>query len=252
MSPKVLNTINLIGILLAFFIAEGPHLLRILAPYPHACVIVGVAMGVLSSFARLLDVLKSFSSVASMKKIDKSKDDDVPPAPPAPLAPAAIFVLFTSAFLLTAPDRALAQNDQLPVSSPQIGFTIGETGTCQLAAAVSAMQVNLKTGDAKRVAFLGGFGCTFHNWVVPYGATVYVGEGVSSEQGSAPQANLLFQFSNWIAFGPGVQLVKTPSGERVLQGLMSIVGTLNFGGTPAYMKVHTEEVLRMSRTPHAP
>lgn len=249
MSPKALRIVNLLGIILGFLIAEGPHLLNVLAPYPRACAAIGVAIGVLSSFSRLCDLLKSLSSVLSITRIAKSKNDDDVPPPPSPLAPAAVFVLFTSVFLLAGSGRARGQTNQAPVLNPQIGFTIGETGTCQMAAAISALQVNLKTGDAKRVAFLGGFGCTFHNWVVPYGATVYVGEGVSSEQGSAPQANLLFQFSNWIAFGPGVQLVKGASGDRVFQGLMSVVGTLNFGGTPVYMKTRTEQALRANRAP---
>lgn len=239
MNPKVLNALNLLSVIAAFLIADAPNLIKSLAPYPRVCVFVGVALALVSSFGRLVGWLKAFYGV----KVDSSKSDNGEDPPVPPRVAATILVLFTSLFLLTGTARA---QELKPAFNPQIGFAVGDIGSCQLATAVSALQVNLKTGDTKRVAFLGGFGCIFHNWVVPYGATVYVGESVSSTEGSSPQANLLFQLTDWIAFGPGVQLRKG-NGVYFTQGLFSVVATLNLGGTPMYVRDETVKAERAVR-----
>ena len=240
MKSKPLNALNVIAVVCAFLIADAPNYIKMLAAYSRACVYIGVAVGVLSSFARLIVLLKSVLGPYSSSH-DRSN-------PSAPIPPSVVtLALFVTAFLLVA-NPAQAQQDQ--PTTPQIGFNVGATGSCQLAAAVSALQVNLKTGDTKRIALLGGFGCTFNDWVIPYGATVYVGSGISSDEGTAPQANLLLQLSNWFAFGPGVQVVKAASGDRIFQGLLSFVGTLNFGGTPYYVKASADRAVRAAV--HAP
>lgn len=248
MKTKVINALNVISIILAFLIADAPRLLASLAPYPRACAFAGVLLGVVSSLARFLRVVRPlFVRLESDTKVDSAPPSNSAPPPTTPPGAAAL-VLIVAGFLLVA-RPAEAQTAPEPIALPQIGFTIGETGSCQLATAVSAFQINLKTKDVQRIAFLGGFGCTFNNWVVPYGATLYVGEGVSKTEGSAPQANLLFQLSNWFAFGPGVQLLKTQSGDYVFQGLLSFVGTLNFGGTPAYVKERAVRAVRAAARP---
>lgn len=237
MNSKALRILNLLAIVTAYLITELPRYVELLKPYPRACAFAGVSLAVISSLAKLVQLLKALAAPFSSSG-DKSN-------PSAPMPPSVIaLVLFLATFLLVArPAPANAQSEQ-PLPTPQIGFNVGNSGSCQLAAAVSALQVNLKTGDTKRIALLGGFGCTFDNWVIPYGATIYVGSGISSEEGTAPQANLLFQLSNWFAFGPGVQSIKTTSGGRVLQGLVSFVGTLNFGGTPFYIKTSADRAVR--------
>jgi hypothetical protein len=177
--------------------------------------------------------------------IEKSKDE----TPSSPIPPAVITLLVIG--FLVAWERPVQAQTDLPASLPQLGFDIGNIGSCQPAVAVSAFQVNLKTKDVKRVALMGGFGCLFHNWVVPYGAALYIGSGISEAEGASPQANLLIHVSNWIAFGPGVQAIKLPSGDRVFQGLLSFVGSLSFGGTTTYVKeqavqaaVRTERIMR--------
>jgi hypothetical protein len=236
MNLKALQTLNLLTIACAFLITELPRYIKLLAPYPRACTYAGVALGVISSLSNLVALLRSFAA-PYRSPIDKSN-------PSAPIPPSVIaLVLFFTAFLFVARPVNAQTSDQA-ISAPQIGFNLGDSGSCQLAAAVSAFQVNLKTGDTKRIAFLGGFSCIFNNWVIPYGATVYVGSGVSSEEGSSPQANFLIQLSNWFAFGPGVQTIKTASGNRVFQGLLSFVGTLNFGGTPFYVKASADRAVR--------
>ena len=138
-------------------------------------------------------------------------------------------VLIVGSLFLAAP--ALAQTP-----APQLGFCVPAWNTCfQPAAALSPIQINLKTGDYKRVSLMAGWGGVYHG-AVDLGAAVYVGVGISPDAPNAAQANLLFSLANVVAVGPGVQVFKDPGdGHLVWQGLLSAAINYNIGGSPAYV-----------------
>ena len=115
--------------------------------------------------------------------------------------------------------------------SPTTGFSVGNV-TCQMATALTAFQLNLKTLDYERVAFMAGWGCTYRGLAVPLGVAAYVGAGVSKSHPDGLQGNLLFSVADYGAVGPGVQLFKDPvSGDAVWQGLLSVSLNYNDGAS---------------------
>jgi hypothetical protein len=93
MDSKTLRALNLITIICAFLLVEAPRYIKMLAPYPRACAFVGVALGVISSFSRFLNLLKAF-----LMPYSSSNDKDNPSAPLPPSI--AALVLIGTLFLL--------------------------------------------------------------------------------------------------------------------------------------------------------
>jgi hypothetical protein len=144
-------------------------------------------------------------------------------------------VLIVGSLFLAAP--ALAQ-----APAPQLGFCVPAWNTgFQPAAALSPIQINLKTGDYKRVSLMAGWGGVYHG-AVDLGAAVYVGVGISPDAPNAGQANLLFSLANVVAVGPGVQVFKDPGdGHLIWQGLLSLAINYNVGGSTNYLRAKVGE-----------
>jgi hypothetical protein len=136
-----------------------------------------------------------------------------------------------TAFGVLALDRYAHAAD----ASPQLGFS-SQHWSFQPASAL-AYQLNLKTGDANRAAALVGFSGVYDGWVVPVGGAVLCGVGAATSGPNAIQCNLGLLVSNFGAVLVGVQEYKDPNGGgAVYQGLLGIAGTLNFSGSPSYLK----------------
>jgi hypothetical protein len=102
--------------------------------------------------------------------------------------------------------------------------------------AVTALQVNLKTFDYERIALNVGYGVTYKTSTVNLGAAIYAGVGLSSNEPNAPQASLLFNVGELVAFGPGEQMFSdSVTGERIFQGLFSVSLNYNVGGSSTYV-----------------
>ena len=129
--------------------------------------------------------------------------------------------------LLSSPVRA----EQV---SPQLGFTSGDW-TCQPATA-AGLQLNLKTGNYQRIAFLEGFGCTYRGYSQALGVAGYVGYGIAREAPNAYQGALLFSYADVLAFGPGVQTYKDPvDSSWIFQATLTLVINYNLGASPVYL-----------------
>jgi hypothetical protein len=146
-------------------------------------------------------------------------------------APSSTTLTATSTATQAAGDAAKASDARLKellTVTPHLGLK-GKKMTCQLASAVSALQVNLKTMDWERVAMMMGWGCTYRS-SVPFGAAVYIGLGLSKSHPNAFQTSVLFSLFDWGTLGPGVQIFKDPSnGSYVWQGLLTLALNLNIG-----------------------
>jgi hypothetical protein len=113
--------------------------------------------------------------------------------------------------------------------APHLGLKSGKM-TCQLATAVSAVQLNLKYNDWERVALMLGWGCNYRG-TVPVGANIYGGLGLSKNHPNAGQINILFNAYDWAAIGPGLEIFKDPAGNYVEQWLITIALNLNIGAS---------------------
>lgn len=118
--------------------------------------------------------------------------------------------------------------------SPQLGFASGDW-TCQPATA-AGLQLNLKTGNYQRIAFLEGFGCTYRGYSQALGFAGYVGYGIAREAPNAYQGALLFSYADVLAFGPGVQTFKDPvDSSWIFQATLTLVINYNLGASPVYL-----------------
>jgi len=77
---RTLHIINVTAIVVAFLIAMAPSYAEWLAPYPKACAVLGVAVGVLTNFSRLLKLLRAI--------VLSGVDGPVPTPPAPPVLPA--------------------------------------------------------------------------------------------------------------------------------------------------------------------
>ncbi len=128
-----------------------------------------------------------------------------------------------------APTPAPTPGD-LIVVVPQLGFVIG-SWTCQPATA-AGLQVNLKTGNYQRIAFLEGFGCTYRGYTQALGVAAYVGYGIAKDAPNAYQGALLFSYADVIAIGPGIQAFRDPSDSSwIAQGTLTLVANYNLGAS---------------------
>lgn len=197
----LLGTIGIAGPLLAIWAAH-------IAKGTSADIVIGTIMAVLSNLKT------AFGSGSSTS--------------PKGLA-MAVLLLFAPLSLLTLPSQAKAQ-----AVSPQIGFASGDW-TCQPATA-AGLQLNLKTGNYQRVAFLEGFGCTYRGYSQALGLAGYVGYGIAREAPNAYQGALLFSYADVLAFGPGVQTYKDPvDNSWIFQGTLTLVMNYNLGASPVYL-----------------
>jgi hypothetical protein len=145
-------------------------------------------------------------------------------------------LLFLAAALLAGSARAQPMVPPLP--SPQLGFCVDAWHTCfQPAAALSAFQINLKTGDYQRVALMAGYGGVWRGGPVDIGAAIYAGVGISATSPNAAQASLLFSFSDLAAAGPGVQVFRDPLDQHLIwQGLLTAAINYNVGASPTFLR----------------
>lgn len=153
---------------------------------------------------------------------------EAPPVPEKVAAPVPVVV--------PAPEQLAARLVKVLDAAP-LGLKLGDKTTCQLAGSVSGVQFNLKTGDYKRVALMGGYGCTYRG-KVPVGVAGYVGVGISKEDPNALQFNLMFNVFDLGAAGPGVQVYKDRTGadRYVFQGLFTVALNMNVGGTVSKLR----------------
>ena len=136
------------------------------------------------------------------------------------------------AFLL--PLLMMSSPAEAQPASPQLGFATGNW-TCQPATA-AGLQLNLKTGNYQRIAFLEGFGCTYRGYSQALGAAGYVGYGIAKDAPNAYQGALLFSYADVVAFGPGVQTYKDPVDSRwIFQATLTLVVNYNLGASPTYL-----------------
>jgi hypothetical protein len=142
----------------------------------------------------------------------------------------AILAAVTTLVVLFVAGRAHAAD-----ASPQLGFS-SQHWSFQPASAL-AYQLNLRTGDANRAAALVGFSGVYDGWVVPVGGDVLCGVGAATSGPNAIQCNIGLLVSNFGAVLVGVQEYKDPNGGgAIYQGLLGVAGTLNFSGSPSYLK----------------
>lgn len=118
---------------------------------------------------------------------------------------------------------------------PQIGTCITPTICVQPAVAITAFQLNLKTWDYERVALAVGYGFTYKTETINLGAAIYGGVGISNTSPNAPQASILFNVADVLAFGPGVQVFKGADGDLIWQGLFTVAANYNVGGSSDYL-----------------
>ena len=125
-------------------------------------------------------------------------------------------------------------------TTPQLGTCIDSANTwCIQPATAVGWQINLKTGDVKNAAVLVGYSIV-HQTGFAIGAGVYGGMGLSADGPNAPQGNLLVSLSNFGAVGIGAQHAKFPDGSVAWQGVVTFAGTLQFGGSPSYVRNQLE------------
>ena len=159
---------------------------------------------------------------------------DIRPRDKGAAVPGVLLVIVlaaATAFGVLALDRYAHAAD----ASPQLGFS-SQHLSFQPASAL-AYQLNLKTGDANRAAALVGFSGIYDGWVVPVGGAVLCGVGAATSGPNAIQCNLGLLVSNFGAVLIGVQEYKDPNGGgAIYQGLLGVAGTLNFSGSPSYLK----------------
>ncbi|HJX54583.1 MAG TPA: hypothetical protein VJ801_17585 [Polyangia bacterium] len=153
------------------------------------------------------------------------------------VSPLVLLVAFAVAVLgVVLVAKTCRADEPAPAPSPQLGFCVDTGLVCfQPAAAVSALQFNLKTGSYQRVALMAGYGGVYKG-AVDLGAAVYVGVGIAADAPNAAQASLLLSFADVAAAGPGVQVFKDPStGNLVWQGLLTVALNYNVGASPTYL-----------------
>jgi hypothetical protein len=130
----------------------------------------------------------------------------------------------------TTPTKAAIPSE----AAPQIGFTVGNLTTCQIATAVG-LQLNLKTNTWKKAVALEGFGCTYRGWEQAIGVAAYLGYSVAIGEPNGYQGTLLFSYADWVAAGPGVVMFKDPgdpSGQAwIMQGTLTLVLNYNSGAS---------------------
>jgi hypothetical protein len=216
MTQKQKHTLAIIA---ALVVATGPQVYDILDDLPWkwakaAGVLVGLAIALFTN-----KNLVALIGTPAETPQEKPKDGGFT------FLPIMLFLWSVAlGLLLTYPAHA----EESP-PAPQLGTTVGKW-TLQPAAALSAFQLNMKTGDYERVALMGGYGITWRG-PVALGAAVYAGIGVSGTSPNAAQGNLLFNIEDWIAFGPGFQVFKGHDGSAIWQGLFTVAVNHNIGSS---------------------
>lgn len=169
------------------------------------------------------------TALAFAARLVGPKKDGSPKTPGVGPFAAAVVLL---GVLASAP--AYAQDKE-----PQLGWCNKANTWCSAPAlAVTAIQINLKTGDYQRVALAAGYGVVYKGWKVNLGAGVYAGIGISNKQPNAPQVNLLFSVANLGAAGFGFETYRDPTNpdHRIWQGLTTVALNHDIGGSMTFVE----------------
>jgi len=208
----LMGTIGIAGPLLTIWMAH-------ISKGTSTAIVVGTILAV---FSNLKTAFGPGVNVVANGEIRKT--------PPSMGTPILVFLFFTTLSSLMLPASIVSAEP----ASPQLGFASGNW-TCQPATA-AGLQLNLKTGNYQRVAFLEGFGCTYRGYSQALGLAGYVGYGIAKEAPNAYQGALLFSYADVLAFGPGVQTYKDPvDSSWIFQGTLTLVVNYNLGASPTYL-----------------
>jgi len=119
-------------------------------------------------------------------------------------------------------------------AGPQLGTCVDAGNTwCVQPATALGWQLNLKTGDVRNAAVMVGYSLV-HQTGFAIGAGLYGGMGLAASGPNAPQLSLGVSLTNFGAILIGAQRAKFADGTSAYQGVVTLAGTLQFGGTPAY------------------
>lgn len=177
------------------------------------------------------------------RMIGPKKDGETKGGGAGPLAAAVVLL----GVLTASPARA-----QEAKPEPQLGFCNKSNTWCTAPAlAITAIQINLKTGDYERVALGAGYGVVYKGWKVNLGVGLYGGIGISNKQPNAPQGHVLFSVANLGAVGFGFETYRDPTNpnHRIWQGLLTGAISYDIGGSTSFIEKILDGIAATGKAP---